>query len=279
MTEHKKEDPKRDAYLQQRAEQTKKRITMLNDRILRLAKEEAALAARSALDKMLNRRFFEGRGAYLFIGPPGTGKTAAARLLEDILRAKNIRTGEFHHIGGAELAETVSTAAEMEKVLGAALGGVLLIDGFGALTALPAAALGAFLGFTKEHRRDVTVILEGSEEEVKALVEKAPAFAVWAEHVRRFEPFSPEKLLEIFLAVLRRAEGVLKEKFVLDAGLSEALLSTFARVQSDEARSLRFANAHGAKAMADRMLRFAVAKDRRDADGRVLITEEDLQRA
>ena len=46
----------------------------------------------------------------------------------------------------------------------------------------------------------MAVVVEAKDvDEFKALAEKEPSFAVWAEHVRRFEPLSPEKLLEIFL--------------------------------------------------------------------------------
>jgi len=178
-----------------------------------------------------------------FLGPPGTGKTTAARLAAKLLAYLNVlrepkcietdRSGLVGQFVG-------ETAQKTKTVLESAVGGVLFIDeayslarGGGSGQDFGAEALDTIVKYMEDHRQNIVIIFAGYDREMQALFALNSGLESRIDFTCDFPGYSPEELVEI-----ARLEAQ-KSDFTLSPDADAALLEIFRRPADGNGRYAR----------------------------------------
>ena len=145
----------------------------------------------------------------IFYGEPGTGKTTVARIIAGLLYKLGItRKNRCVQVNGESLkAEYVGqTAPKVQKVIDAAVGGVLFIDEAYALNDVHYGkeAVNVLLQNMEDKKDDLVIILAGYESDMKNLMNVNPGLKSRIGYWIKFESYNANELLDIFKFSLKK---------------------------------------------------------------------------
>lgn len=160
----------------------------------------------------------------VFTGNPGTGKTALAQRLGDILAdAWMLTLGHVVEVSGTDLiAEYIgSTAPKVEAAVKSALGGILFIDEAYALishvgvngrgSSASMIAITTLLTQMNKYKGQFMIIVAGYPEDMKNLMEFNPGFKSRFRETLHFPNFSSEELVQIYMKIAEEKHYILAD--------------------------------------------------------------------
>ena len=141
---------------------------------------------------------------FVFLGPPGTGKTTVARVLAKIFYAFGLlETPEVIEAHRADLVGEYlgATAIKTNELVDSALGGVLFIDeayslvneGDGQADRFGTEAVQALLKRAEDNREDLIIILAGYEKQMEGFLASNPGLASRFATRLKFPSYSPPR--------------------------------------------------------------------------------------
>ena len=147
----------------------------------------------------------------VFLGNPGTGKTAVARILGKIYKEAGLLSqGHIVEVGRVDLVKYVGhTAAMVKDVFEQARGGILFIDEAYSLTSEDGQggygkeAVETLLKLMEDNRDDIAVIAAGYPALMQEFLDSNPGFRSRFPFVIQFSDYSGTELTEIFKGFCR----------------------------------------------------------------------------
>ncbi|MBO0591433.1 AAA family ATPase [Cellulophaga sp. E16_2] len=170
---------------------------------------------------------------FVFMGPPGTGKTTVARMLGRIF--KHLGYLKRGHLVETDRSGMVAgyvgqTALKADEIISAASDGVLFIDEAYSLTSggfndFGSEAIEVLLKRMEDLRDSLVVVVAGYPDEMEIFIQSNPGLQSRFNRYLNFDHYKPDALLEIFKLITKKSDFNL----TVDAEdkLSEIILSLY----------------------------------------------------
>jgi len=217
-------------------------------------------------------KFVSRRGCLhmVFLGNPGTGKTALARLIASLLKQMGLlRRGQLVVAKKSDLLGTYSNhvARNTSRVIQSALGGVLFIDEAYSLlqgeAELGREAINVIVDLCYAHKDDLVVILAGYNDAMAALLGANAGLASRFPHKFHFADYSVGELVQIATLMLESFGFELADQAAAQA-LQQMMAPIAHELPCGNARSVENRLEAAVAAQSTRLTRQAAERRERD---------------